>query len=86
MASSYHGTLLTVPNALKEFWGFLNDHHESPLLLFFDRIEHVSIVTAEDMADRTFCNLYLNVDPVPAKGSYISSKLLWGSCGVPGSG
>jgi hypothetical protein len=44
-----------------------------------DRNEQGSIITTEDMADRTFYHLYLNVDPVPAKAAidYLQNR-----CGV----
>jgi hypothetical protein len=44
-----------------------------------DRDEKGSLVTAEDLGDRTFSRLYLNVDPVPAKGAL---DFLQTRCGV----
>jgi hypothetical protein len=44
-----------------------------------DRDEQESLVTAEDLGDRTFSRVYLNVDPVPARGAL---DFLQNRCGV----
>jgi hypothetical protein len=41
--------------------------------------EQGSLVTAEDLGDRTFRHLFLNVDPVPARGAL---DILQNRCGV----